>query len=241
MHRLVVCLIAAIAVILGATPATPASAADIVGKWGFGVQSGRVPDLSGRHHPLKLSGSWATARGRGGSPAVRFRSTSIAIGKDRSVFDPRKRPFAVAIAFRAPSGMKVFDGTDSPNLVQKGRYGDRGQWKLQLIDRDEGAVQCRMKGSAGAVMITSQVGKVASDQKWHRAICARRDDKVALIVDGHRVVTRERVGRVANDAPLTVANQSVTSQSDQFRGVVDEVVIARGAGAAGVARRAIRP
>ena len=225
---------------LTAAPALPVSAADIVGKWGFGVQSGQVPDLSGRRHPLKLSGSWARARGRGGSPAVRFRNTSMAAGKDRSVFDPGRRQFALAIAFRAPSGMAVFDGTDSPNLVQKGRYGSRGQWKLQLIDRDGGLVQCRVKGSAGAVMITSNVGRVASDRKWHRAICVRGDREVALVVDGRRVVTQERVGRVASDAPLTVANQSATGDSDQFRGLVDEMVLARGSGSEGLARRTIR-
>jgi hypothetical protein len=228
-------------VFLTAAPALPANAADIVGRWGFGVQAGRVPDLSGQRHPLNLSGSWATARGRGRSPAVRFRDTSIAIAKDRSVFDPGTRQFAVGIAFRVPSGLEVFEGTDSPNLVQKGRYGDEGQWKLQLIDRDEGVVQCRMKGSDGAVLITSTVGQVASDEKWHRAVCVRRDEHVALVVDGHRLVTRERVGLVANDGPLTVANQSATAPSDQFRGLVDEFVIARGAGAAGAARRAIRP
>ena len=241
MVRSVLCISVVFVLIVGAALASPAQAADIVGRWGFGVQSGQVPDLSGRRHPLQLSGSWATARGRGGSPAVRFQNTSIAAGKDRSVFDPGSRQFAVAIAFRASSGMAVFDGTDSPNLVQKGRYGGRGQWKLQLTNHDGGSVQCRMKGSAGAVMLTSSVANVASDQKWHRAVCVRRGDRVALIVDGRRVVKQERVGRVASAAPLTVANQSNTSRSDQFRGLVDEVVLARGPGAGGAARRAIRP
>jgi hypothetical protein len=91
------------------------------------------------------------------------------------------------------------------------------------------------------VLITSRAGQLASDEKWHRAVCVRRGGKVALVVDGHRLVTRERVGHVANDGPLTVANQSATAPpSDQFRGLVDEVVVARGAGAAGAARRAIR-
>jgi hypothetical protein len=157
------------------------------------------------------------------------------------VFDPGKRQFAVAVAFRAPSGMKIFNGTDSPNLVQKGRYASRGQWKLQLTDRDGGSVQCRMKGSAGAVLVTSGVGQVASDKKWHRATCVRRGGKVALVVDGHRTVKRVRVGRVANDVPLTVANHSANSRTDQFRGLVDELVIVRGPGAGPAARRAIRP
>ena len=241
MIRPALWIFVALALFVGVAPALPANAADVVGRWGFGVQSGQVPDLSGRRHPLRLSGSWATARGRGGSPAVRFSSTSSAIGKDRSLFDPGNHQFAVAIAFRAPSGMAIFDGTDSPNLVQKGRYGSRGQWKLQLVNRGGGAVQCRVKGSDGAVIVTSNVGNVASDQKWHRATCVRHADRVVLIVDGRRVARHERVGRVTSDAPVTVANQSATSNSDQFRGVVDELVLARGPGAEKAARRAIRP
>jgi Laminin G domain len=213
----------------------------VVGHWGFAVRSGQVADLSRQSHPLRLSGSWARAEGRGGSAAVRFDRTSIARGSDHSSLDPGRRRFAVATAFRMPSGTYAFSGTDSPNLVQKGRYGSRGQWKVQLLSRDGGRVQCRVKGRAGSVMVTSRVGGIASDRRWHRVICIRRASKVVIVVDGQRTMERGRTGLVSSGAPLTVANKSSRSRSDQFRGVMDELVVAKGSGAARAARRALRP
>lgn len=213
----------------------------VVGHWGFAVRSGQVADLSRQSHPLRLSGSWVRADGRRGSAAVRFDSTSYARGSDHASLDPGRGSFAVAAAFRMPSGTYAFSGTDSPNLVQKGRYGSNGQWKVQLLGRDGGRVQCRVKGRAGSVMVTSRVGGIASDRRWHRVICIRRPSKVVLVVDGQRTLRWGRTGMVSSGAPLTVANKSSRSRSDQFRGVIDELLIAKGKGAAHAARRALRP
>ena len=214
-----------------ATSVTASSAAvpqKVVGKWGFGVKQGQVRDLSASSRPLDLVGNWAKARGRDGSAAVKFGSTSVAIGSASSDLDPRRRAFAVAIVFRAPTGTQIFAGTDTPNLAQKGRYGSSGQWKLQLSDSNGGRVQCRLKGSASAAIITSRVRRVAADGRWHKAICVRRDHRIELIVDGQRTVKTVRVGRVASSGRMTVANKGSQSGRDQFRGVVDALAIAHG-------------
>ena len=237
----------ALGVSLGLTVALltglPAEAEEqgVVGRWSFAVRSGQVPDLSPQQHPLRLSGSWTRADGRRGSAAVRFDSTSVARGSHHSSLDPGRKRFAVAVAFRMPSGSYAFSGTDSPNVVQKGQYGSRGQWKVQLLGRDGGRVQCRVKGRAGSVMVTSRVSGIAADRRWHRVICIRRPGKVVLVVDGQRTSERGRTGLVSSSSPLTVANKASRSRSDQFRGVIDELVVAKGKDAARLARRALRP
>lgn len=237
----------ALAVSLGVTVALttglPAEAEvdGVVGHWGFAVRSGQVADLSRQSHPLRLSGSWSRADGRQGSAAVRFDSTSVARGGDHPSLDPGRGRFAVAAAFRVPSGAYAFSGTDSPNLVQKGQYGSRGQWKVQLLGRDGGRVQCRVKGQGGSVMVTSRADGIAADRRWHRVICIRRPSMVVLVVDGQRTSERGRTGLVSSGSALTVANKASRSRSDQFRGVIDELVVAKGKGAAHAARRGLRP
>ena len=241
MRRLFLALSLGLSVAMLSGLPAQAEAEGVVGRWGFAVRSGQVADLSSRNHPLRLSGSWNRADGRRGSAAVRFDSTSVARGSDRASLDPGRRRFAVAVAFRMPSGTYAFSGTDSPNLVQKGEFGSRGQWKVQLLGRDGGRVQCRVKGRAGSVMLTSRANGIAADRRWHRVICIRRPDKVVLVVDGQRTTERGRTGLVSSGSPLTVANKASRSRSDQFRGVIDELVVAKGKGAAQKARRAIRP
>jgi len=231
-------LIALLAV--GVTVSSAAVPQEVAGKWGFGVKQEQVRDLSTNGRPLDLIGEWAKARGRGSSAAVQFRSTSVAVGRATTDFDPRQRTFAVAIVFRAPSRNQIFDGTDTPNLVQKGRYGSPGQWKLQVRDGNGGRVQCRMKGSTDAAIITSKVRRVAADGNWHKAICVRRDRRIELIVDGQRTVKKVRVGNVASSARMTVANKGPLSRSDQFRGLVDALAIAHGSRAVEQVRAATK-
>ena len=213
---------------ISVTASSAAAPTKVAGKWGFGVKQEQVRDLSGNGRPLQLVGDWTNARGRSGSAAVQFGWTSLAIGGASSELDPGRRTFAVAIVFRAPRGNRIFNGTDTPNLVQKGRYGSSGQWKLQLKDGKGGQVQCRMKGSAAAAIVTSRVRRVAADGHWHKAICARHDRRIELIVDGRRIVKKVRVGKVASSARLSIANKSRQSTQDQFRGRVDALAIAHG-------------
>jgi hypothetical protein len=90
-------------------------------------------------------------------------------------------------------------------------------------------------------MITSRASGLAADRRWHRVVCIRGSDRVTLVVDGERTTRPGRTGRVSSSSPVTVANKTSRSMSDQFRGVIDELVIAKGKGAARKARRAIRP
>jgi hypothetical protein len=222
-----------------ATVAFPQSAAaELSGRWEFGVRDGKVRDVSKHRRHLDLMGAWSRADGRGDSSAVRFRSTSVARARAHRSLDPGRRAFAVSVVFQP--GDRVFDGTDSPNIVQKGRYNSAGQWKLQLIARDGGRVQCRMKGTDGAVLVTSTVSRVVADDRWHKASCARRDRAVVVVVDGVRTVRRVSVGRVASAAPLSVANKSPAAASDQLRGRVDSLAIAQGKGALQRTLRATR-
>lgn len=208
--------------------------------WDLRARGGIVLDASDQGHRLTLKGDWSSAGGPNGD-AVRFAKRSLAVTRDADALDPGGKPFAVSIRFRAPAGLAAFAGTDSPNLVQKGRFDSRGQWKLQLRRGDGGQVQCRMKGSGGAVLVTSPVRSVVSDRDWHVATCVRRDRSVELVVDGRSVVRRTRVGIVRSDRALTVANKVLRSSSDQFVGIVDGVAIAKGGGAERQSRRALRP
>lgn len=202
--------------------------AQLSGRWAFDVRDGRVLELSGLDRTLHLKGQWSRVTGRNDSSAVRFASTSVGKVADHRSLDPGRRSFSVSAVFKVPSGTDAFAGTDSPNLVQKGSYGSPGQWKIQLTRRDGGSVQCRMKGTRSAVLMTSPVTGVAKDRKWHTVSCVRRNQRVVLVVDGVRAVRHVAVGRIANGAPMTVANKASQSRSDQFRGVIDALAIAKG-------------
>lgn len=188
-------------------------------------------DLTARGHLLTLSGNYSTVNGPA-SPAVAFAPIARAATPNKADLNPVGREFAVSVVFRIAgdtSGLK-----DTPNMAQKGFYGDVGQWKMQLKP-DVAAVQCRFKGLSGASLITSPVTGV-DDGVWHVATCWRSGSQVGVTVDGQDAALTASVGDIANTRQMLVGAKSLLSSSDQFTGEIDYVAVAMGDGAADVSR-----
>jgi len=188
-------------------------------------------DLTGRLHLLTLSGNYSTVDGPA-SPAVAFAPIGRAATPSKSDLNPVGREFAVSVVFRLPGDTSGL--TDTPNITQKGFYGDAAQWKMQLKP-DVAAVQCRFKGTLGASLITSPVTGV-DDGLWHIATCWRSGSQVGVTVDGNDAAFPSSVGDIANTRQMLIGAKSLTSSSDQFTGDIDYVALAIGDGAAAVSR-----
>jgi hypothetical protein len=188
-------------------------------------------DLTGRGHLLTLSGNYSTVTGPA-SPAVAFAPIGRAATPSKTDLNPVGREFAVSVVFRIAgdtSGLK-----DTPNMTQKGFYGDAAQWKMQLKP-DVASVQCRFKGTLGASLITSPVIGV-DDGVWHIATCWRSGSQVGVTVDGTDAAVTTAVGDIANTRQMLIGAKSLTSSSDQFTGEIDYVAFAVGDGAAAASR-----
>lgn len=221
---------------LSVAPAAPAAAraATLKAEYTFDVtEGGVVDDLTGLGHTMTLTGSWSVTEGVS-TPAVAFGAPSMGKTPHDKALNPRAREFAVTAVFRIPqdtSGLR-----DTPNMVQKGLYGDPGQWKMQL-NPGPAAVQCRLKGSLRAYLITSAVSGV-DDGNWHTATCWRTGGVVGVTVDGIDTQHTINVGDIANGRPLQVGAKRLWSTGDQFPGVMDYVAVAMGEDASARSREA---
>jgi hypothetical protein len=117
------------------------------------------------------------------------------------------------------------------NLMQRGLFADRGQWKLQV---DHGLVSCRIKGDLNSVV--AKVYPTVVRGAWYRAGCARHGDTITA--------TLQRLGRAGVEStsvtcrlglvdtsgyPMSIGGKAnrtgtaVSGNSDQFNGAVDNV------------------
>ncbi|MCZ3385684.1 MAG: hypothetical protein LH630_01635 [Actinomycetia bacterium] len=188
-------------------------------------------DLTGRSHLLTLSGNYAAVTGPT-SPAVRFSPISRAATPHKADLNPVGREFAVTVVFRIAGDTSGI--SDTPNMAQKGFYGDVGQWKMQLKP-DVASVQCRFKGTLDARLITSPVTGV-DDGVWHTATCWRSGNQVGVTVDATDTAVTSSVGDIANSRQMLIGAKSLSSAADQFAGEIDYVAMAVGDGAAAVSR-----
>jgi hypothetical protein len=117
------------------------------------------------------------------------------------------------------------------NLMQRGLYADRGQWKLQV---DHGLVSCRIKGDQNSAV--AKVYPQVVRGVWYRASCARHGDKVTATLQrlGTATVSSASVTRAIGSVdtsghPMSVGGKAnrngnaVSGNSDQFNGAVDNV------------------
>lgn len=144
--------------------------------------------------------------------------------------------FGADFALDATStGTRVDNGD---NLVQRGLYADSSQYK---IDVDGGNLSCRIKGSAGSVMVKSSVD--VRPGAWYRVRCSRVSERVHFVVtrflsDGTtRTSSDTRWGGtgalswpdtrtpVSVGGKLNVQGQIVTSTTDQFNGRVGKPML----------------
>lgn len=146
---------------------------------------------------------------------------------------PGSRDFTFGADFaldRTSQGSSTDNGN---NLVQRGLYNDPMQYKIELDGRQP---RCRVKGSAGAVLVRSSL-RVSPDV-WYDVRCSRAGSRVVL------EVTRLSNGRTWRDArsgsigslqisrtvPLSVGGKlahatRIAGSSDQFNGRVDNVFL----------------
>lgn len=226
----------AVALLTWATlPASAGTPATIRTEYTFDtISNGVVDDTSGRGHSLTLSGSYTAVVGQS-SPAVGFAPISRASTPHKTDLNPVGREFAVTVTFRIADDTSGL--TDTPNMAQKGQFGDVGQWKMQLKP-DVAAVQCRFKGTTAARLLTSSVTGV-DDGLWHTATCWRSAGQLGVTVDGVDTTTSAWVGDIANTRPMLIGAKSLNSSTDQFTGEIDYVAVAMGDGAGAVSRRGV--
>jgi hypothetical protein len=217
---------------LAALPAAAGTPATLRTEYTFdAISSGVVDDMTGRGHSLTLSGNYTAVPGPL-SPAVAFAPVSRASTPHKSDLNPAGREFAVTVTFRVPTDTSGLG--DTPNMAQKGQFGDAGQWKMQL-EPESAAVQCRFKGTLAARLLTSAVTGV-DDGQWHTATCWRAAGRIGVQVDGTENAASVWVGHIANTRPMLIGAKSLTSSTDQFTGEIDYVAVAMGDGAEDVSR-----
>lgn len=148
--------------------------------------------------------------------------------------EPGTGDFLLRVDFSADPAERGRPGDDGDNLLQRGRYDSRAQFKLQL---DHGVPACRIAGDAGAVVV--RASSAVEPGHWYRLTCQRVTGRVVLrLLDlqaGGEEAEWEQAGdpgdvrfsgvpisvgaKVADDGRIDPAG------SDQFHGVIDRVVI----------------
>lgn len=128
---------------------------------------------------------------------------------------------------------------DGDNLVQRGRYDDVTQYKLEIDHRQP---ICRVKGRGGEVTVVA--GIQVEPDRWYRARCIRDRSKVTVSVsswnaDGS-LATRTfskagATGDMTTDAasvPLSVGGKlggsGIAGDADQFNGRLDNTYVSFG-------------
>jgi hypothetical protein len=233
--------LAATAVLVGAAvTAVPASAgvpAKLRAEYTFeSLSDSTVADVTGAGHDLALKGSYRETEGPV-NRAVAFDPISRGATADHEDLNPGGREFGVTVVFRLPADTSTLP--DTPNMAQKGTFGDAGQWKMQLKP-GPASVQCRFKGTTGASLLTSAV-KDVDDGAWHSATCWRSGTSVGVIVDGTETTTTAPTGIIANSRRMLLGNKTLRSSTDQFPGEIGYVAIATGDGAAAASQAGAPP
>jgi hypothetical protein len=227
MRRLPSLLTCLLVAVLGVAPV--ASAATVRGQWGMRAAHGSIAATAGPYN-LHLSGAWKDVAGSVGR-AVQFwwaGRPAAALTRSRTAFNPARAEFAVGVTLKAHA-VPAFGGY-SPNVVQKGLFDDRGQWKMELIHKRSGTVaRCRFSGTAGHHSVIDRTRTRLNDQRWHNVICWRTTSQLGIRVDGATTHLNGTVGTIANHRPLRVAAKTYTSGiTDQFQGDIDCVAYVQG-------------
>ncbi len=212
MHAASVVAVGA-AVMLSATAfaATPGNS------WGMDLDGGVVQDANGTQ-PMTFTGPGVLAAdGRVGGAVEFTQAPSFGTVSSSSADNPGTQNFAMGVVFTTrPIPSSNYAG----NLMQKGLFGDPGQVKLQLVPSSDGTVNCRIKGTSGAKIVTSTVN--VDDGAWHTAVCWRAGNVVGVTVDGVVKSLSWRPGSVSNNKKLLLGNKgSHADASDQHFGRTD--------------------
>jgi hypothetical protein len=159
--------------------------------------------------------------------------------RGRDDLDPGSRPFRFGADFvldrvSEDSGPGGRDNGD--NLVQRGLFDQRAQYKVQL---DHRVASCRVSGSLGAVAVSSSV-RAVHPGSWYRVRCVRAGSRLTIVLttwgSGGRTKTRDsKTGQIGSVSPRRIVPMSIGGKlarrgvvdraSDQFNGRIDNVIV----------------
>lgn len=179
----------------------------------------------------------ARTDGVGGQPLAAVSVSPISLVPPHPL-DPGAQPFSVGASFRLDetAGRSVVDSGD--NLVQRGSFDDPAQYKLQVDGRQP---SCRVAGDEGGLLVRSNT-EVRADT-WYDVLCTRSDSGLELSVTEHagdgdpttRTFTAKGptgdLSGLDPGVPLSVGGKLTTTgllvrqDTDQFNGIVDDVVL----------------
>jgi hypothetical protein len=154
---------------------------------------------------------------------------------DPDAFSPGERSFNFGADVALSGGSE--GGDPGANVVQRGLFSDSGQYKLQV---DGGVPSCRVAGTEGEVLVKG--GSALSPGSWHRVRCTRTGDTVTLTVQPWEVdewgdaetfsdsgplgaVELSSTTPLAVGAKLSADGSLVPARPDQYRGLIDSVVV----------------
>jgi hypothetical protein len=193
------------------------------------------------------SGTVRIAQGAESAAAARFptsdeaASGSLAVlnlsgGPDTLAPGPGAFQFGIDVFYPAGSAGDS-SGDDGDNLVQRGLFGDQGQYKLQV---DHGRPACRIAGDEGDVLVKARL--TLEPDQWYRLLCQRDDGTVTLFaaeidtpsddLDWRSWDAVDRAGSIPATDPspsvsiggkLNPAGGIVQDAPDQFSGLLDNV------------------
>ena len=148
--------------------------------------------------------------------------------------------FGADINTDAVSTGTIYDNGN--NIFQRGLYGDRAQYKLQV---DHGYAMCRVKGDTDTIALTSKL--LMPSGEWFRVRCYRsvqstgdqlwldvapiyRDGTLGTVVRSKSGI--KWIGRLTFpiNTPVSIGGKLISatqihSQSDQFNGLIDNPVL----------------
>jgi hypothetical protein len=137
---------------------------------------------------------------------------------------PDLNPGTSDISFGASVNFTTLPPPETWDVVRKGISGDGGgYYKLELFTGNGGArARCYFRDESGTSKSVVK-GSGLSDGKWHQLTCTKTDDHVTITVDGAGNSNAVRLGRIANDAEVTIGAKP--TGGDAFNGRIDQVRI----------------
>lgn len=185
--------VTALAVPLVALAAGPTSAAGFGADWEFTESGGNVfHDSSGNGN----DGVLGAGQHLGGGVLASTGQDNATV-PSRASLNPGTADFYWAASVRRTGGY------DNPNIVQKGRYGDPAQWKM---DYWHGWAFCK-------VLVKDQQRSVRmkvdlSDGHFHVITCKKQGTSLKINVDGrHASVGNTLTAAIVNDKPVSIAGK----------------------------------
>jgi hypothetical protein len=186
--------------------------------WGMDLSGGVVRDANAVQSMTFTGQGVLSTTGLVGGAVEFTRAPSLGTAANSRNDNPGTQSFAMGIAFTSQPIPNT--SSYSGNLMQKGLFGDPGQVKLQLVPAAQGTVNCRIKGTSGAKIITSTVN--VDDGAWHTAVCWRSGNVVGVTVDGVVTSLAWSPGSISNTKDLTLGNKTARAgSSDQHLGRTD--------------------